>query len=104
MRRQLVNAEYVHGSNGLDGPTLPEPRLKLREQHGVDFIIDTLRREPAKTVTLCALGPLTNLGMAFAKAPDIVERVQEIVLMGGGLFEGGNITPAAPCVVSIDRL
>jgi purine nucleosidase len=94
LRRTLVTAEYVHGKTGLDGPDLPEPTIALREQHGVDFIIDTLRREPEKTVTLCALGPLTNLAMAFVKAPDIVPRVEEIVLMGGGLFEGGNTTPS----------
>jgi purine nucleosidase len=102
MRRKLVTAEYVHGKTGIDGPTLPDPRITLREQHGVDFIIDTLRREPAGTVTLCALGPLTNLGMAFVKAPDIMPRVQEIVLMGGGLFEGGNITPAAEFNIYVD--
>jgi purine nucleosidase len=102
IRRKLVTAEYVHGKTGLDGPTLPEPKVKLREQHGVDFIIDTLRREPEKTVTLCALGPLTNLGMAFVKAPDIKDRVQEIVLMGGGLFEGGNTTPAAEFNIYVD--
>ena len=76
-------------------PNCPSQIQQLEARHGVDFIIETLRREPAGTVTLCALGPLTNLGMAFVKAPDIVSRVQEIVLMGGGLFEGGNITPAA---------
>jgi len=102
MLRNLVTAEYVHGKTGLDGPTLPEPKIKLRDQHGVDFIIDTLRREPAKTVTLCALGPLTNLSMAFVKAPDIKERVEEIVLMGGGLFEGGNTTPAAEFNIYVD--
>lgn len=102
MRRKLVTAEYVHGKTELDGPTLPEPKIKLREQHGVDFIIETIRREPEKTVTLCALGPLTNLGMAFVKAPDIKERVQEIVLMGGGLFEGGNVTPAAEFNIFVD--
>ena len=102
LRRRLVTAEAVHGKTGLDGPQLPEPKIKLREQHGVDFIIDTLRREPEGTVTLCALGPLTNLGMAFAKAPDIKARVQEIILMGGGLFEGGNITPAAEFNIYVD--
>jgi purine nucleosidase len=102
MRRELVTAEYVHGKTGLDGPDLPEPTQKLEAQHGVDFIIDTLRNEPAGTVTLCALGPLTNLGMAFVKAPDIVSRIQEIVLMGGGLFEGGNVTPAAEFNIFVD--
>ncbi len=102
MMHKLVTAEHVHGKTGLDGPTLPDPRIRLREQHGVDFIIDTLRREPEGTVTLCALGPLTNLGMAFVKAPDVVGRVKEIVLMGGGLFEGGNITPAAEFNIYVD--
>ncbi len=102
MRRPLVTAEYIHGKTGLDGPELPEPTQKLETQHGVDFIIETLRREPEKTVTICALGPLTNLGMAFVKAPDTVPRVAEIVLMGGGLFEGGNVTPAAEFNIYVD--
>jgi purine nucleosidase len=101
LRRKLVTAENVHGKTGLDGPALPEPKIKLRDQHGVDFIIDTVRREKAG-VTLCALGPLTNLAMAFVKAPDIVPRLKEIVLMGGGLFEGGNITPAAEFNIYVD--
>jgi purine nucleosidase len=102
MRRNLVTAEQVHGKTGLDGPDLPNPKIKLREQHGVDFIIETLMGEPAGTVTLCALGPLTNLGMAFVKAPQIAPRIKEIVLMGGGLFEGGNITPAAEFNIYVD--
>ncbi|MEO8757436.1 MAG: nucleoside hydrolase [Devosia sp.] len=102
IRRKLVTAEQVHGKSGLDGPDLPEPKIKLHEQHGVDFIIETLRREPPKTVTLCALGPLTNLAVAFIKAPDIKDRVQEIILMGGGLFEGGNSTPAAEFNIYVD--
>jgi purine nucleosidase len=102
MRRTLVTAEYVHGKTGLDGPDLPDPKIRLQDKHGVDFIIDTLRAEPADTLTICALGPLTNLAMAFVKAPDIVTRVQEIVLMGGGLFEGGNTTPAAEFNIYVD--
>lgn len=102
LRRKLVTAEYVHGKTGLDGPALPEPKIRLRDQHGVDFIIDTLRREPPGAVTLCALGPLTNLAMAFVKAPEIMPRVKEIVLMGGGLFEGGNTTPAAEFNIYVD--
>ncbi|MEO6395148.1 MAG: nucleoside hydrolase [Devosia sp.] len=102
MRRPLVTAEYVHGQTGLDGPTLPEPRQQLESQHGVDFIIDTLMNNEPGTVTLCALGPLTNLGMAFVKAPAIVSRVKQIVLMGGALFEGGNTTPAAEFNIYVD--
>jgi purine nucleosidase len=102
LRRPLVTAEYVHGKSGLDGPTLPDPKIKTKEMHGVDFIVETLLANPPGTVTLCALGPLTNLAMAFIKAPAIVPRVKEIVLMGGGHFEGGNTTPAAEFNIYVD--
>jgi purine nucleosidase len=102
LERPLVTAEHVHGKTGLDGPDLPDPTITLAEGHGVDFIIDTLRAEPAGTVTLCPLGPLTNIAQAFNKAPDIIEKVQEIVLMGGGYFEVGNITPAAEFNIYVD--
>lgn len=102
MRRKLVTAEYVHGKTGLDGPTLPDPKLKTEPQHGTDFIIEALRTNPDKSVTLCPLGPLTNIAMAFVKAPDIIGRVKEIVLMGGGYFEQGNTTPAAEFNIYVD--
>lgn len=102
MKRPLVTAEHVHGKTGLDGPDLAEPTMPLQSQHAVDFIVETLRNAPEKTVTLCALGPLTNIALAFEKAPDIIARVQEIVLMGGGYFEGGNITPSAEFNIYVD--
>jgi purine nucleosidase len=102
LKRKLVTAEHVHGRTGLDGPDLPEPTMPLAEGHAVDFIIQTLRREPARTVTLCPLGPLTNIATAFSRAPDIVERVARIVLMGGAYFEVGNITPTAEFNIYVD--
>jgi purine nucleosidase len=102
MARKLVTAEHVHGKTGLDGPQLPEPTMPLQAQHGVDYIIETLRTEPPSTVTLVPIGPLTNIGVAFKRAPDIIERVQEIVLMGGAYFEVGNITPAAEFNIYVD--
>ncbi|WP_380058596.1 nucleoside hydrolase [Falsihalocynthiibacter sp. SS001] len=100
--RKLVTAEHVHGKTGLDGPVMPDPEMELSEGHAVDFIIETLRSNDAGTVTLCPLGPLTNIAVAFQKAPDIIERVQEIVLMGGAYFEVGNITPAAEFNIYVD--
>ena len=102
LSRPLVTAEHVHGKTGLDGPDLAEPTLKLQEQHAVDFIIETLRNEPAGSVTLCTLGPLTNIATAFNRAPDIIPRIREIVSMGGGFSEGGNITPAAEFNIYVD--
>lgn len=102
LKRKLVTAEHVHGKTGLDGPVMPEPTMPLEAQNGVDFIIETLRAEPAHSVTLCPLGPLTNIALAFQKAPDVVARVQQIVLMGGAYFEVGNITPAAEFNIYVD--
>lgn len=102
MVQPLVTAEHVHGKTGLDGIALPDPTMPLQSAHAVDFIIDTLRREPAGSVTLCPLGPLTNIATAFARAPDIVARVKEIVLMGGAYFAVGNITPAAEFNIYVD--
>ena len=100
--RQLVTAEEVHGKTGLNGPDLPEPKMKLQEQHAVDFIVETLMAEESGSVTLCPLGPLTNVAMALIREPRIAPRVKQIVLMGGGFFEGGNITPAAEFNIYVD--
>jgi len=100
--RALVTAEHVHGKTGLDGPDLPEPTMSLQDGHAVDFIIDTLREHAPGTVTLCPLGPLTNVATALQKAPDIAKRIAKIVLMGGGYFEGGNITPVAEFNIYVD--
>ncbi len=102
LRRPLVTAEHVHGKTGLDGPVLPDPTMPLADGHAVDFIVDTLRAHPPGTVTLCPLGPLTNIASAFLKAPDIAAKVAEIVLMGGAYFEVGNITPAAEFNIYVD--
>ena len=100
--RQLVTAEHVHGKTGLDGPSLPDPKIPLQDEHAVNFIIRSLREAASKTITLCPLGPLTNIATAFQKAPDIVPMVQEIVLMGGAYFEVGNITPTAEFNIYVD--
>lgn len=102
MGRTLVTAEHVHGETGLNGPVLPDPQMPLQDGHAVDFMIDTLRREDSKSVTLCPLGPLTNIARALQKAPDMADRVQEIVLMGGAYFEVGNITPTAEFNIYVD--
>ncbi len=102
LRRHLVTAEHVHGETGLDGPNLPDPQMPLQTLHGVDYIINTLMSAEPKTITLCTLGPLTNIAMALIKQPAIAERIAEIVMMGGAYFEVGNITPAAEFNIYVD--
>jgi len=98
----LVTAEHVHGQTGLDGPYLPEPEMPLQEAHAVDFIIETVRARPAGTVTLVALGPLTNIATALERAPDIAAKLREIVVMGGAQHVGGNVTPSAEFNMHVD--
>jgi purine nucleosidase len=102
MRRRLVTAEHVHGPTGLDGPDWPEVTTRVGAAHGVDVLIETVRTNPEKSVTILALGPLTNVAMALVKAPDIAVRLEGIVLMGGAYFEVGNITPAAEFNIFVD--
>jgi len=102
LARTLVTAEEVHGKTGLNGPQLPEPTMPLQEQYAVDFIVETLMREESGTITLCPLGPLTNIALALIREPRIAPRIREIVLMGGGFFEGGNITPTAEFNIYVD--
>lgn len=99
--RPLETAEYVHGETGLNGAVLPEPRTGLAEGHAVDAIIERVMREPAGTVTLCPIGPLTNVALAMIKEPAIIPRLKGIVLMGGAMGLG-NVTPAAEFNIYVD--
>ena len=57
---------------------------------------------PEGSLTVCTLGPMTNLAMAMTMEPRIIPRIREVVLMGGGFFEGGNATPAAEFNIFVD--
>jgi len=102
LRRAPVTAEHVHGPEGLDGPTLPDPTMPLQDMHGVDFIIATLRAAPPGEISICSLSPLTTLATALLQAPDIAGRIGEIVMMAGAYFEGGNIRVRAEFNVYVD--
>jgi purine nucleosidase len=102
MGRKLVTAEHVHGKTGLDGPDLPEPRIKLQAKPGVDYLVETLRASAKDEITLVTLGPLTDVALALSRAPEIGGKIREIVMMAGAYFEGGNITPTAEFNVYVD--
>ena len=97
----LVTAEQIHNDPRLDA-VLPEATSPAQSQHGVDFLIETLRSAEPGAITLCALGPLTNIAMACVKAPEIAGRIRELVVMGGACFELGNVTPAAEFNIHVD--
>jgi purine nucleosidase len=99
LRRPLRTA-VVHGESGLDGPAFGEPTVPLEKRHAVDLIIDLLMSS-AGDITLVPTAPLTNIATAVQKEPAIVAKVQEVVLMGGS-FTRGNLTPAAEFNVGVD--
>jgi inosine-uridine nucleoside N-ribohydrolase len=91
--REARVASEVHGESGLDGPNLPEPRSAPLAEGAVDFLARTLAESPGP-VTLVPVGPLTNIGELVGERPDVLPKVERIVLMGGAI-ELGNVTPAA---------
>jgi purine nucleosidase len=102
MLRPLATAAHIHGETARDRLLLPEPTMALQTQHGVDFLIETLRIAETGTITVCALGPLTNIAMVLIKAPELAGKIGELVIMGGACFELGNVTPAAEFNIHVD--
>lgn len=101
MVNQLVTAEHVHGPTGLDGADLPPPVIEPAPGHAVDVLVDLLNSR-VDPITVCTLGPLTNIALALVKDPGIVSMIEQVVMMGGGSFEGGNTTPAAEFNMYVD--
>jgi purine nucleosidase len=100
--RELVTAEFVHGSTGIDGVEIYEPQVPVQPQHAVDYIIETLMAADESSVTLVPTGPLTNIAMAMQRQPAILSRIEQLVIMGGAMREGGNITPSAEFNIFVD--
>jgi purine nucleosidase len=100
LMRELVTAGEVHGETGLDGPSWPEPDVPLEPAHAVDVIVERVMAAPGE-VTLVPVGPLTNIAMALRREPRIARAVREVVLMGGS-FTRGNVTPAGEFNIYVD--
>lgn len=97
--RARIASPEIHGESGLDGPALGAPTVPLDPRHGVDVILDAARDHADLVVV--ATGPLTNVATAFARQPDLPQRVRRLVLMGGAIGLG-NVTPAAEFNIRVD--
>ena len=93
LKGETRNAEFVHGEGGLGNVTLPPATLATSDSHAVDLIIETLRQAPGE-IHLVATGPLTNIALALAREPQILDWVASFTIMGGS-YTRGNSTPAA---------
>jgi len=102
MVRELLTAEKVHGNTGIDGIEVVDPQTPLQEKHAVDFIVETLRAADEGTVTLVPTGPLTNIGTVLDRAPDVLPKIEQLVIMGGAMREGGNYSPSAEFNILVD--
>lgn len=88
------SGDMVHGAGGIGNTNLPEPKNKPVDEHAIDYLIQRVLAEP-KELSIFPIGPLTNIALAIRKEPRFAEAVKELVIMGGSLRAGGNITPAA---------
>lgn len=102
LERELYTAEYVHGPTGIDGADLPPPVTTVAYKDAVGFIIESCLAAGDEGITLCPVGPLTNIASAIAREPTIIPKIREITLMGGGFFQGGNTTPVAEFNMYVD--
>lgn len=95
LMRTPIYADNIHGKEGMSGVTVHEPKKGLAQGNAVDYLIDTLKTAKPHSITIAMLGPQTNLALALIQAPEIVQGIKEVVIMGGAHFNGGNITPVA---------
>ena len=100
LNRPLVRPDFpipraIKKSTGVHGLELPLPAPTSRKQSkaAVEFLVETYRAA-TDDITLVPTGPLSNIAAAIAIDPGFVDRVPEIVLMGGA-HHHGNVTPAA---------
>jgi purine nucleosidase len=99
--REPYWAFFFHGPDGMGGMNYPEPKNPVQPKHGVQALIDAVRADPGE-ITLVTLGPLTNIAMALRQAPDLVEKIPMVYMMGGAACTVGNITPAAEFNIWVD--
>lgn len=98
--RPLHTAAGVHGKDGLQGIQLPNPRRTIETEAAWDAIYREAVKHQGK-LQLIAVGPLTNLAIAFSKYGDLPSLIERIVIMGGSA-SFGNVTPAAEFNIYVD--
>lgn len=93
---QINPASRIHG----DFLDLPPSRSTKGSQHAVDWLIDTYMASDGD-ITLVPVGPLTNIATAMRKEPRIIDRIPELVIMGGA-HDHGNATASAEFNIFLD--
>tara|TARA_X000000368_G_scaffold13030_1_gene10491 strand:+ start:422 stop:1354 length:933 start_codon:yes stop_codon:yes gene_type:complete len=100
LNRELLTAEWVHGTDGLNGVGFPEPSKTEEPLGAVDYITQLLQKSEEK-ITICVLGPMTNIGKVLDSNPELAKNIEQIIFMGGGAGFG-NHTPVAEFNILVD--
>jgi purine nucleosidase len=92
------------GAGGLGRSVLPEPRKQAEPMHAVRFLVDTLSQAggAGQKITLCTMGPLTNIAAALRHGPAVGAGIERIVMMGGAFREAGNRTMTSEFNILVD--
>lgn len=98
--RDLSTAAVMHGETGLAGPLPQEPSRSALDISAVELMQRTIA-ESIQPVTLVATGPLSNVADLITRDSTIVDRLEQIVIMGGAV-DLGNWTPAAEFNIWVD--
>lgn len=99
--RAPFTAPETHGDSGLGNARLADPPIVPTTEHAVDMLVREIMDAP-ELVTLVAVAPLTNIAIALRREPRIVERVKDVIVMGGAIDVPGNTTPLAEFNVYVD--
>jgi purine nucleosidase len=99
--RPPFTAPETHGNDGLGYARLPEPPGVPSSEHAVDFLVREIM-SASEPVTLVAVAPLTNVALAIRREPRLVERVRDVIIMGGAIDVPGNTTPLAEFNIYVD--
>lgn len=97
----LPVSAFIHGDNGIGNVSIPDSSRSVESESGVDFIIDAVKTY-GKDLIYVPTGPQTNLAAAIKKAPEIVNEIGKVVLMGGALTVPGNVSPWSEANISQD--
>jgi purine nucleosidase len=87
-------AHHVHGADGMGDIGLDLRGRTPAPGDAAEVLVAAIRARPHE-LTLVTLGPLTNIARAFELAPDVVQKLQSLVMMGGTSDAIGNVSAVA---------